>query len=320
LKARQRAAALLLAAAALRPGPASAQSADELAAACAAAGGDSGACAAAAVAVRAVVADVAQMAGPGSEIPGEGSTLGRRLGGMPRVAAWIRGGVRPLGVPDPADPAGPEEASAWTPGLQVGLGLGLFDGFRLLPTVGGFLSFDVVGQATFLLLSEGTGFRDRVDVLSFGARLGILRESFTLPGVTVSVARRLSGNVRLGDAAAGDQIDVLADPGVTSLRLTVSKDLFAVGLLAGVGWDDFSSDTRLVVPDGASGSVLVEGSLDGGRRLYFGSVSKQLGILAWLTVEGGWAEGLGPVSDYAGAGFDPEGSSLFASVTLLLKL
>jgi len=313
-------ASLALAVAVSLPTSAAAQTAERLSATCQVAGGDAATCAASAVAARAVVAQVGLMAGLGSEIPGEGSTLGRRLGGMPRIAAWVRGGVQPFHVPDPVDPSGPEDASSWTPELQAGLGLGVFDGFNLLPTVGGVLSLDVVGHASFLLLSEGSGFDGRVDVLSFGARLGLLRESFTLPGVSVSLMRRLSGSVSLGDSPAGDPSQVGVDPSVTSLRFSVSKDLFAFGVLAGLGWDDFSSDVEMLVTDGVSGVAASSGSIEGRRRLYFASVSRQLGILAWLTLEGGWADGFDTVGGYVGTGFDPEARSLFGSVSLLLKL
>lgn len=313
---------LLLSLAALvwAPFGTAAQTADSLAVRCAVAGGDIATCAAAAVGARAVVARVGLMAGPGAEIPGEGSTLGRRLGGMPRMAAWVRGGVQSVGVPDPADRTNPGESSSWTPAVQAGLGFGVFDGFRVLPTVGGLLSLDVVGHASFLFLSDGSGFDGRVDVLSFGARVGILQESFTLPGVSVSLARRFSGDLRWGDSAAGDAVEVGLDPSVTSLRITASKDLFAFGVLAGLGWDDFSSNADMRVWDGLGGVATASGSIDGRRRVYFASLSRQLGILAWLTVEGGWADGFDPVGGYTGTGFNPESSSLFGSVSVLLKL
>jgi len=310
--------ALMIAALVGRVMPAAAQSPAERAGACAAAGGVGSACAAAAVTVRQAVAHVGLLSGPGAEIPGEGSTLGRRLGGMPRVAAWVRGGLQEARVPNQAGPGG-QERSGWTPALQTGLGLGVFDGFQLLPTVGGVLSLDVLAHASFLFVGGHAGYSERVDVLSFGGRVGLLRESFTLPGVSVSVARRLSGDVNVGDIAAGDSIEVVADPSVTSLRVTVSKDLYAFGVLVGAGWDDFNADTQLIVPDAGSGVVVSTGGLDGSRTLYFGSITKQLGILAWLTVEGGWAKGFDPVVGYAG-GFDSTGSSLFASASILLKL
>ncbi len=296
-----------------------AQSAQQRSAFCVAAGGIASACAAGAVAVRQAAAQIGLMASPGAEIPGEGSTLGRRLGGMPRVAAWVRGGVQSVGLPKQDQPTSPEDESSLAPAFQLGLGLGLFDGFQLLPTVGGLLSLDVVAHASFLSLGGKSGFGDRVDVVSVGARVGLLRESFTLPGVSVSAARRISGSYRVGDIAAGDSIEVLGDPSYTSVRVTVSKDLFAFGVLAGVGWDDFSADTQIIANDALGGAVLAEGGLDDSRTLYFASVTKQLGVLAWMTLEGGWARGFGPVGGYRG-GFDPGGSTVFGSVALLLKL
>lgn len=296
-----------------------AQTPAERAATCVSAGGDPALCAAGVVSARQVAGQIGLMSGPGSEIPGEGSTLGRRLGGMPRIAAWVRTGVYPFSVPAPGDPTGSEDQSTWTPAVQAGLGFGVFEGFQLLPTVGGLLSLDVVGDASFLFLSGGSGFDGRATVLSVAGRIGLLRESFTLPGVSVSVARRFSSVVGLGDTAAGDAVGLLADPSVTSLRVTVSKDLFALGVMAGLGWDDFSSSTALRVSDGGTGSMFSDGSLEASRTLYFASVTKQLGVLAWMTVEGGWATGFDALTGYSG-GFDPDGSTRYVSAALLLKL
>lgn len=319
MSAVRRAYGLVLALSAVWAPALAAQSPAERAASCVSAGGDPALCAAGVVSARQVAGQIGLMAGPGSEIPGEGSTLGRRLGGMPRVAAWVRAGIHPFGVPAPVDPNGPDDQSTWTPSVQAGLGLGVFDGFQLLPTVGGVLSLDVVGQASFLFLSGGSDFDGHASVVSVGGRVGLLRESFTLPGVSVSVVQRFSGVVGLGETTGGDAVELLTDPSVRSLRVTVSKDLFALGVLAGVGWDDIASDTALRVSDGGAGSALSDGSLDASRKLYFVSVTKQLGVLTWMTVEGGWATGFDTLAGYTG-GFDPEGSTRFVSVSLLLKL
>jgi hypothetical protein len=183
-------------------------------------------CALAAGVARDLMGDVSLLAGGGSEVPGQSTTLGRRIGGSPRFAVSLGAGGQSVVVPE-LGASGGGEASPFLPVVQVGLGLGLFDGFSLLPTVGGFLSVDLVGQASFLFFPEAEGFDGRVDVLSIGARVGLLRESFTLPGVTVSVSRRLSGSLGFGDTAAGDAGQVALDPSITSLRATVGKDLFA---------------------------------------------------------------------------------------------
>lgn len=282
------------------------------------AGGDPTLCALAIGAGRDLMADVALLAGPGADVPGQGSALGRRIGGSPRFAGWIRGGGHSVVVPDLGGGTAGEE-SFLVPGLHGGLGLGLFDGFSVLPTVGGVLSVDVFGQGSFLFFPEDRGFDGRADVFSFGARVGILRESFTLPGITLSVARRLSGSLRLGSTAAGDAAQVALDPSVTSVRATVGKDLFAFGVLLGAGWDDISSDMTATVGDGTGGLVSLTSEVEASRMLYFVGLSRQLGVLSWITGEVGWARGFDPVE--IGSASSPErGSTLFASLALLLKL
>jgi hypothetical protein len=211
------------------------------------------------------------------------------------------------------------DASSFVPSAQATLAFGLFDGFNVLPTVGGLLSFDVVGSGSFLFFSEGDGFDGRAQVYSLGARVGILRESFTLPAVTVSASRRFGGEMRLGDVGAGDLAQVSLDPAVTSLRATVGKDLFAFGVLAGVGWDAFSSDASVRASDGGGGFTSHAARLEGSRWTGFGGVSKQIGVIAWMSGEVGWMSGFAPVA--AGSGASPDiGRVLYGSLALVLRL
>jgi hypothetical protein len=300
------------------PGGGSAQTAEALAGRCAAAGGDATLCARAAGAGRDLAAYVGVLAGPGAELSGQASTLGRRLGGTPRFAAALRAGGVSVTTPSLASPTG-ADASSFVPSAQATLALGLFDGIQLLPTVGGLLSFDVIGSASFLFFSDSDGFDGRAQVYSVGARVGILRESFTLPAVTVSASRRFAGQAQLGDVGASDQAQVRLDPTVTSLRATVGKDLFAFGLLAGVGWDDVSSETTARAGNGVGGFTAHTATLEGSRWSYFGGLSKQVGVLAWISAEVGWTHGFDPVS--AGAGASPDvGRTFFGSAALVLKL
>ncbi len=297
-----------------------AQDAQALALRCASpAGGDAALCALAAGAGRDLMADVGLLAGAGSEVAGQPSTLGRRIGGTPRFAPFLRAGGHSVVVPSVSGAAGATERSHFTSALHGGLGLGLFDGFRLLPTVGGFLSVDLVGQASFLFFSESDGFDGRVDALSVGTRVGILRESFTLPGVTLSVSRRLSGSLRYGDTSAGDAAQVTLDPAVTSVRATVGKDLFAFGVLAGIGWDDYSSSTTVQARDGGTGFATVSGTVEASRVTYFAGLSRQLGVFSWLSAEVGRARGFDVVRGGTAASPD-RGGTWFGSLALLLKL
>jgi hypothetical protein len=297
------------------PGEGGAQSAEVLAGQCAAAGGDATLCARAAGAGRDLSVYVGALAGPGPELAGQASTLGRRLGG-PRFGAALRVGGLDATLPSLATVSGAEE-SRFVPSAQATFALGLFDGFGLLPTVGGLLSLDVVAAGSLLFLPADR-FGGRAQTLSVGARVGILRESFTLPAVTLSVSRRFGSEIRLGDVTAGDQSHVRLVPGITSLRATIGKDLFAFGVLAGVGWDDFSAETTVRASNGSGGFTSHTDVLEGSRRTYFGGLSKQVGIFLWLAADVGWVSGFAPVS--AGAGSSPQvGRSFFGSATLVLK-
>jgi hypothetical protein len=257
------------------------------------------------------------LAGFGSEVPGTASNLGTRVGGGPRWSFSARVGAARTRLPLISDPTGAAEQSFVTTAVHTGVTLGLFDGFRLMPTVGGFLSTDVFGQASFLMLPEGEGFSGGTKSFALGVRVGILREGFTLPGISVSAAKRFPGSVTFGDTAGGDIANMVLEPSVTSLRATVGKDLFAVEVLAGVGWEEYTGDVALRASDGLVGFVDLTGDMSGSRRLYFGSAAMTFSIVLSLSVEGGWAEGFDPVAGYSG-GHDPAAGAPFGSFAVRL--
>jgi hypothetical protein len=296
-----------------------AQDVEELAGQCTAAGGDATMCAVGAGAARDLAGYVSILSGPGSAFPSQASTLGRRLGGSPRFGLSAGGAGISVLVPDLTDATGADEHSPFVPAAQVGLALGVFDGLTVLPTVGGVLSIDVFGAGSFVFLPTDQGFDGTLSVLSIGARVGLLRESFTLPAVTVSVARRFSGELLFGDVVAGDLAEVAVDPGITSIRATVGKDLFAFGILAGAGWDDIGAATTLRATDGVGGFVERSADVDTTRRTWFVGISRQLGILSWISGELGWVQGFDPVAGGASASPDA-GRQLYGSLTLALRL
>lgn len=297
--------------------PLRAQSPAELAASCVGTGGDAGLCLAASTAGYALMGHAGLLASGGSPIPGTASNLGTRVAGRPRLAFFGQVGASSWATPDPGAVSG--ESSSTVPAVKIGAAAGLFDGFRLMPTVGGVLAVDVFADVAFLSPGESQGFSGGVTSYAVGVRTGLFREGFTIPGASVSLTRRFSGSVGIGDVPGGDAIEASVDPSVTSVRATVSKDLFAVELLAGVGWDDLSADATVQVPQEGGGSVTVPGSMDGSRTLFFGSASKTFSLVLTLTLEGGWADGLGPVPGYDGA-YDPSSGSAFGSVTARLVL
>src|SRR5690606_2935207 len=76
---------------------------------------------------------------------------------------------------------------------------GVFRGFSPLPTVGGVGSLDVLAGIGLVFPPTGAGFRGgSKGTWALGARLGILRESFTFPGVSVTGMYRRFGRVQIG--------------------------------------------------------------------------------------------------------------------------
>ncbi|HSM62294.1 MAG TPA: hypothetical protein VK849_15905 [Longimicrobiales bacterium] len=312
---------LACAAAFVVPAAASGQDVQDLASSCVASGGAAMRCTELAVTARALQGHLGLMAGLGSEVSGSASTLGRRLGATPRISFGARAAFASVELPDVTDQGGePSRENGFVlPSVQLGAAAGLFDGFSLAPTVGGFLSLDVVGHASFLFLPTGEGFDGGTTAFSVGARVGILRESFTLPGVSVSVTRRGMGGVRYGDAPGEGGGSVAVDPSVTSLRATVGKDLLSVGVLAGFGWERYGGEASIQAELDGGLAEASSSSFEGSRTLWFGGASMNFLILQ-LSGELGWATGFDRVPEYLGAPFDPTSGTLYGSLAFRLTL
>jgi hypothetical protein len=307
---------------ALLPGGVAAQSVEALSSGCVAAGGDVVRCAELAVTARSLQGHLGLMAGLGSEVAGSASTLGRRLGATPRIALEARAAFANLHLPDLADPGAEpsREASFVAPSIRGGITAGLFDGFQLLPTVGGFLSVDVLAHGSLVFLPTGEGFDGKGSALTLGARFGLVRESFTLPGVAVSVSRRMLGEVAYGFVEGPGGGGVSVDPTVTSIRATVGKDLLAVGVLLGMGWDRYGGSAAIAAADdGGSPIGIADGSFRSSRTLWFAGAAMNFLVLQ-ISAEAGWAGGFDAVTDYRGAPFDPTGGTFYGSVAFRLTI
>ncbi len=261
----------------------------------------------------------------GNPVPGSASTLGRRVGSVPRISVGVRGSLSGARIPEVRDavvvPAPGEDFLA--SGLRISAAVGLLDGLSLAPTIGGILSFDVLAYLSLVSLPGSRGYDGGVGAWGVGGRVGLLRESFTLPGVSVSLVRHGIGSASLGDVTAGDRGQVTVDPTVTSIRAVAGKDLVGLGVLAGVGWDRFGGDAAVlaripatVTEPAREGSASTD-DFDPSRRVYFGGLSLNLLILQ-LSAEGGWASGLDGVPGRAAGGFDPTEGSLFGSLSVRL--
>ncbi len=276
-----------------------------------------GPCVDAVLAVEAIQGGVGLALSGGNEFPGSSSTLGRRFGTTPRVAASARLGLVEVGAPDLRVGGGPVgSASSWIPSLQGALAVGVFDGFRPRPTVGGVLSIDVMATAGIAFPSGGAGYDGSAASFGYGLRLGLVRESFSLPGLTLSAVRRHIGGVDWngpgGRVPGAVHLDGVT---ATSVRGTVGREFLALGISAGLGWDRTEGDGVMqpTSASGAVGPVAFEG-FEAERVLFFGGVTA-----TWLVMqlhgELAYAAGYDERPADGGPGYDPTAGSLLATAT-----
>jgi hypothetical protein len=198
--------------------------------------------------------------------------------------------------------------------------VGVFDGFSLGPTVGGFASLDLTISTQWIRTPEDQGFQEAVSGWGAGTRIGVLRESFSLPGVTVTAFFRSLGSVNLWNVDDGDPSEAELGLHAYAVRGVIGKDLWGIGVFGGVGWDRYSGDVSILVADPEGGAFQGSGSgdLQSERHLLFAGASRTF-LTLQISGEIGWAQGFDPVLPISPqGGFDPSSSSQFGSLAFRL--
>jgi len=292
----------------------------------------------------------------GNPVLGTASTSGVRLGILPRVTAGVRlnvvGARFPDIIVDEDDGSSEVSEAIGVPAPAVGgyVAVGLTQGFTLGPTVGGFGAIDLLGSATWLPFSafDVEGFEEGPEIaFGGGVRVGLLRESFVTPGVSVSVMYRRMGEASFGDVCPGGESPVVGggdgacpNPGDLgeiefdltnwSYRGVVSKRLLGLGLAAGLGYDQFESDVRYAVRyeepglPGPPGPPRVrrspEVTVESDRWSAFANASFAV-LIGTITLEGGWMQGGDAINGFPSTSdFDPEDGNFFGSLGVRLSL
>ena len=304
--------------------PAAAQDLSGIVASCAAAGSAAlvAPCRSTILAAQAIRGGISVADAMGVELAGTSSTLGRRLGRTPRVSVAARLKVAVFDIPDIlGDGAAlPDKTTVVVYGMKATVAAGVLDGFSVLPTVGGFLSLDVLASLNLLFLQEDDGFTENEGLISVGGRLGLLRESFTMPGVTVSLVQHFGEDLSWGGVAeTGAQLDT--DVAATSLRVTIGKDLVALAFLVGAGFDWQRGDFGVRVADpgvpGGQGIVVAQ-DLTTRRTVYYVGASLTR-LIFQLSLEAGWAGGFDDLAGYQG-GYDPGSITTFVNLGFRLTI
>ncbi len=311
----------LLALSLVLPGPAQGQGLQGLVDSCAQrTGGLAGRCHVAGLALEAVGGGAVTGASMGASLPGSASTLGHRLQGFPRTSLALRVGVAGFAYPDLTGgyslPL--EDATLFLPSLSLTAAMGLFHGFSPMPNVGGILSLDLLGSWNGILEGGDGGLQGEITAWGIGARVGILRESFSLPGVSVTLQRQWFDEIRAGSLAEGDPAEARFQPLVTSLRGVVGKDVFGLGILAGGGWDRVEGDGQLglrVSPSGLE-PLTPPGEVSLDRAVFFVGGSKTFVVLH-LAGEMGFSQSVDPeLPVNPGGNHHPRNRAYFGSMSL----
>jgi hypothetical protein len=215
----------------------------------------------------------------GNPVAGASSTLGMRLGAIPRVTVAGRMTGVQLNVPNTLTATSGGDIGNFPRSLNVDASVGVFSGFSLLPTVGGFGSIDVIASyGSFGLPDEFVA--GSTKSWAAGVRLGILRESFTAPGISLTGMYRSIDDVQLGSTfgpadGPGTYFRV-SDAKMLSARATVGKRILMLGAVAGIGWDRFSASAH--AQDAANFSVTTD-DFTNTRTTLFGNLSWTMLIL-----------------------------------------
>ncbi|HEX6309873.1 MAG TPA: hypothetical protein VFZ69_17005 [Longimicrobiales bacterium] len=211
---------------------------------------------------------LAIVAAGGNPVPGTASTLGMRLPAAPRWSLAVRATATRVTIP-PYPPLSDREGILTPWNVSADASAGVFNGFHLLPTIGGFASLDVLGSIGLLTAGGDVFEQDSRVTWALGGRVGILRESFTAPGVSLSAMYRSVPGTAHGNAIEVDRQQLL------SLRGTVGKRILGFGLTGGVAWDRGSGDVRVSYLTGVPPSVAVtaEDDVTWDRTALFGNLS-----------------------------------------------
>ena len=202
----------------------------------------------------------------GNPTPGSVAVARAQFGALPRFTAGLELSVAPIRIPDVQrqSTALTDQLELPAPALSGSVAIGLFPGLSTSPRVGGIGSLDLLGSVHWLPLRLFAG--DNLDsggaefAYGIGARAGIVRESFGVPGIAASVMYRQLGRVRGGSVCAqGRGTDLIGlgaegydlnaglctargDPGEFSFdltqwsgRLIFGTHLGRVGVIAGRG-------------------------------------------------------------------------------------
>ena len=245
------------------------------------------------------------------------------LGGLGRFSLTARANAADVVLPDPeydgSPGAVPSSDELYAPVPLVEGAAGIYKG---LPS--GLLSIDLLASAQLLPTTQVDGLSVDPDArrlgdvalgFGYGLRVGLLRDEGSLPAVAVSAMRRYLPRLAYGDLQAGDEFRYGVDLQATNLRLVASKQLAALQLAAGIGWDRYTGDADVQLR-GASEPAASLG-LEESRTLAFINAGLDLAAVS-LVGEAGYQSGRDQELATEFADYDTTDGKFFAGFGLRL--
>ena len=252
----------------------------------------------------------------------------RTFGGLGHMSIGIRATAFEAAVPDlgydgstSSVPKG-DDIPLGAPTIDAGLGL--FNGLA-----NGMLSADLLVSIVAVpnnvdnltVDPDAATIGDFAYKIGWGARVGVLRQAFPIPAVTVSYMKREIPWVRYGDVTAGDDYSYQIGVKSKSLRATVGYNMPILSIGVGLGKDTYTGDAEIQFnnPDPSNpGIETIPIDLDQSRTTLFADVGINLGPLK-LAGEVGMqtTNDLNTASDFQG--IDVQEGRKYASVGLRLS-
>lgn len=281
---------------------------------------DASECRLAVESVRVLIPRMSTALWGGNGVAGTASTLGMRIGTMPRLSFGGRVTLAPTRLPPLVDRTASTGENVLFIGMSADLAVGLLPGFSPLPTVGGVLSLDLLARASYLGLPVSEGFHD--DAIwggSLGARLGLLRESFTLPGLSLTGSYRWTRETAYGDPATGST-DGYFDSGVRNYHLAAaaSKRVALIRLTGGAAVDRYVSDVEAAYSMSPGGTrIPIEGEVVTDRWSLWANASFTT-LIFTAALELGLHEA--PIPDGLPSDVDLDPSSLYGGLAFRISI
>jgi len=246
------------------------------------------------------------------------------LGGFGHVSATLRVNAIKASLPNPDSAAQnpvPSSFDGYFPAPVIEAAVGLYGGQG-----GGLLSIDGLASAVLLPASRVPGMSvdsgapkigDIALGIGYGVRIGLLRGSFPVPAVSVSVMKRHVPRIQFGDVSANDPADFATDLSATNWRATAGMRVLFADVAAGIGVDHYTSAAIIHYRDGLF-TRTVTLDLANTREVLFANAGLTMGPVK-VVAELGYQTGTDQSFSTTFSGFDPKAGHVFWGAGLRLN-